>query len=138
MPHGQPLNLIPAFGWWTRLVHPAPYPGGPAVTLLLQSLDVLSLVAFPLAWLLTARLPRPRLLPTALFALLPLAILSPDVWSESQAFARVFSPLFLFLVLEHLPAWRWRALLPLVLLSARLWLEDALPLVRAARHLLAS
>jgi len=135
-PHGQALNLMPALGWFTRFTHPVAYPGAAWIRTLLEFLDYLSLAAFPCAWYLTARLPRQRLLPAALFALLPVIIYSQDVWSESQAFARVFSPLFLLLVLEQLPEWRWRVLAPVVMLSARLWLEDALPLAKAARHLL--
>ncbi|MBI5085149.1 MAG: hypothetical protein HZB13_11195 [Acidobacteria bacterium] len=129
------LGPLPLEGWWERLTHPAVYPFSGAVNTVLAGLDLLALLAFPAAWALAAWCIRKRESDwpvLALFALLPAFTSTGGVWTEANAFARSFTPLFLLLGLVALRGGRWWFALPAAMVSPRIWMELVSPVYQIA------
>lgn len=91
------------------------------------ALDQLALLgvwaALVLAALAVARERGPLRWAVALFSLLPVLLSYPGVWSEAYAFARVLTPLVLWLALLALERRRWAGLLPLALMAPRIFAQ---------------
>lgn len=58
-----------------------------------------------------------------LFCVFPILLSYPGVWSEAHAFARILSPLVLWLALLGLERRRWAGLLPLALMAPRIFAQ---------------
>lgn len=116
-------TLVPLAGIFTRSIRPIDW-GASKGVVHAAMLDAVALAGFWTALLLLAVVFRRRpltLLHAAIgvFAGFTVFLGAPSVWEESIAFARVLSPLIVWLVMFGIAYQSWWMALPLVLASAR-------------------
>ncbi len=115
----------PAIGILMKLFMPESYPFGPSLTLFVQALDVVALLALFAALVLAAW--SLRRWPFGLeqwvaagFLLLFLAVSTPGFWTSAYNYARVFSPLLLVVLLPAVKRGAVLWLVPVLLLDLRI------------------
>jgi hypothetical protein len=119
------LSPVPLAGFFERVIHPAVYPVSAARNSVVQGFDLISLAGVALGIALAVRLAvwrkwNPRA--AAMYALAAAAIFlgSRGVWEEAYAFGRVMTPFLLLTAIESVAAYPALALLPMLLIDARL------------------
>ncbi|MBL8215501.1 MAG: hypothetical protein JNK87_32570 [Bryobacterales bacterium] len=133
-------NIIarPVWGLFARLLEVRTMPSWPpAVALLIQSLDILAILALIAAVALGLRLavrdwPSPPALLSLLFSLLALLLAAPSHLADPFGYLRPISPLLLALVLNALATRAWWHLLPPALTALAMLPGPAVTLLRAA------
>ena len=126
-------RMIPLQGILEAVVHPTVYPAGAAVGAALGWLDRLALPGFLIAaalsfWLIRRNGPGRLELALALWSLLGLC-LPGNFWADPFSGPRVFTPLFVCLLLCGKPVAGWPAALPLLLTVPRIALQVLGPLL---------
>ena len=132
--HGKPGVLtsvegfIPLAGFFERVAHPVAYPFTAATNLLAQSADLVALagIALAIAMAVTMALRREWSgLAAAVYASAVAVIFlrGRAVWEDAYAFGRVLTPFLLLTMLHELARRPWVALLPIVLVDARISLN---------------
>jgi hypothetical protein len=119
---------IPFAGFLERLIHPSPYSLTLAKLAITQVLDYAALAGVALAFALAVRIAIRKewaALSAAVYAsaLVIVFLKSRDVWEESYAFGRVLTPFMLLTMLRELSRSPWLALLPIVMVDARVSLN---------------
>jgi hypothetical protein len=116
-----------------RLLHPIQYPFTRPMEVLIQSLDAIALTgivcAIVAAIILLRRRPLgPVSVAAFLYAALAMALVNIHYWDSCYSYARVFSPLLIFIALEttvskHRMSGWWWTLLPTALVDLRIGLQ---------------
>lgn len=131
---------VPVWGLVSRLLWLRPYPD-PPIQLLLRVTDFLAVlglaisVVLAILWLARERA-GPVTICVGLFAALALVLSSPSYMTEAFGFGRPVSPLLLWIVIEAVSRRTWLALTPPLLISLRVSLVFASPLVTVLKGLL--
>ena len=131
---------VPIWGLLSRLLLFRPYPD-PRIQLLLRVTDFLAVLGLAISivlailWLARERA-GPVTICVGLFAVLALVLSSPSYMTEAFGFGRPVSPLLLWIMIEAVSRQTWMALTPPLLVSLRVSLVFASPLVTVLKGLL--
>lgn len=131
---------VPVWGLLSRLLWFRPYPD-PPIELLLRVTDFLAVLGLAISivlaifWLAREHV-GPVTICVGLFAVLALVLDSPSYMTEAFGFGRPVSPLLLWIMIEAVSRKTWMALTPPLLVSLRVSLVFASPLVTVLKGLL--
>jgi hypothetical protein len=118
------VNWIPLAGFFERVIHPFVYSFPPLKTALIQACDYIALAGIALALLLALRRDWSAV-GAAIYgcAIAAIFLKSRSVWEDAYAFGRVLTPLLLLTMLRELGRRPWLAVLPMIMVDARVGLN---------------